>query len=216
MRLSPRLAGTLLALLAALGLYTCSTCGLLPLESSGEPGLALGSTKYDDDGVLATGRLLEPRLLDGWPAMGWVHWESGRLSSFDLAEPFTPPGWPARRILPRGTRVTLEQSGAEPRGVRFVFFPKDQVIDGIPVDGGPGKIMCHFWPDGGLRTVFLSKDAEVAGLPVESSHFQPLRFHTNGQVQSCSVSRDVELEGRLVSAGQVVEFDEAGRLLAVD
>jgi hypothetical protein len=205
----------LVALVAA-SLFTCTTCGMLPIESSSEPGFAMGSLDYDAAGGLTRGRLLEAREIEGWPAIGWVMWEGGRLETFDLAEEFTPPGWSPGRSLPAGTRVSLVAGGVSPGTVDFVFLPHEMTLEGLPVAGGAGKIMCGFYPDGSPRFVFLSKDTQVQGLPVESSLFTPLRFHPNGKVESCPLAKPIERDGRKVSAGSVVHFDEAGKLVAVD
>jgi len=116
---------------------------------------------------------LEP---DGpeYRASGLRHWEDGSLKDAELSTDHELSG----RLLPEGTRVFLAADGV----LESAYLSRDMVIDGIPVNGGWGKIATSFHPNGALKHVFLSEDAVIQGVKCKASLFHYLVFDADGKL----------------------------------
>lgn len=144
------------------------------LEADGPVFHANGIRHWKDGGVRRA-RLVDRVELQGVPARGWVGFHrDGGLKDAELSRDHELSG----HLLPEGTRVFLDEDGV----LESAYLSHDMVIDGIPVNGGWGKIATSFHPNGRLKHVFLSEDAVIQGVPCEASLSRYVVFDADGKL----------------------------------
>lgn len=167
-----------------------------------------GTIERHANGSLRKAQLLDAAELEGLPAKpgGWVRFHaSGVLRGLQLDRDQAFAG----RVLPGDSYLWFDERGA----LESAWLARDTEIDGVPCDGGPGKISTGFYPDGRLRHVFLSRDAVLEGLPCRSSVLEPVEFHPRGGLKRATLSAPCTYRGIDLKRGQEVSLDEAGEVI---
>jgi len=177
--------------------------------------LPVQNIKETSDGIFG-GHLQEATLIDGFPcAAGEIRfYGSGLLKACTLAKDAVIHG----NLIPKGTEVMLNREG----NLYSCFFEKDMEIQGYPVHSRFGRtprnqfeIPTVFYPDGRLRGFIASSDVMIQGIPCKkrvlgffSGTF--IELYENGNLKSCTLSKDAEIGGRSISAGSEVALSEDG------
>ncbi len=159
------------------------------------------------------GDLAEDTVIEGFPcARGFIVFhDNWVLSEFRLFRAHQWQGF----VMPVNTWVFAGRDGV----VNICAFPRDVEIQGHLCRGGRGGkegVQTGFHPNGSLRSCFSREDVVVNGIPCFGSVFHPIRLHDNGQLQSCTLSRTVMLEGREYLRKSRVAFDRDGSFIGVD
>lgn len=127
----------------------------------------------------------------------------------------------SNQIFPKGTGVHFTPEGT----LNWVFLPEDMEIQGLYCLGGGHSFMTGFYPNGRLKTVWLGKNEIIQGIPCSKFRFLSeifywyhgkggsTRFHENGQLKQCELSKAYEIEGQYFRKGDLVKFDIFGKLL---
>ena len=192
--------GVLLMLLA--GAFVVSVCAqAVPPET----GYKCRRAEFYEDGTLKKCRLLEPVVIEGYPCKRWVRWHSnGRLKQLELSRDHTVQGI----RIPATSNVFLHDDGV----LESCWIWKDVTIQGVPCDGGWGKMAVSFYRDGKLKYCFLSEHTEIQGIPCRASVFHIVGFHPNGKLKRCTLSRDHVIAGREYRKGSKLYFDAEGNV----
>lgn len=154
-------------------------------------------------------------IIQGVPCQGHVeYYSNGKLKTCTLAREDTLSGQP----LPEGTVVTFNPEGV----LDWCFLQKDEEIQGHLCKGqGHGWMTC-FHPNGKLRIAWLGRDEEIQGVPVAEYNWWAdafgkgagTYFWENGRLRRCRLSRDFKIEERAFQKGDILTFDENGKLSA--
>jgi hypothetical protein len=134
---------------------------------------------------------------------GTTHlYPDGSIDSHELAQDHVIQG----RLIPAGSRVFHLEDGV----FKGAWLAKDMTYDGIPCNGGFGKIYTGFHSNGKVKTAFLSHDTVIQGVPCEASLFTPANFATDGKLLSCMLSDAWDSHGVKFAAGDRITFDANG------
>ncbi|HZN39485.1 MAG TPA: hypothetical protein VFD82_11825 [Planctomycetota bacterium] len=200
-RASSKRAGWCIAvLLGGLGSGSCS--------SAAEPAPARyrpATIEHHDGGGIAVALLAEPAAIQGLPCRSWVRFhQNGKLSTCELAEEAAIQG----HRLPAATYLVFDDEGR----LRSCFLAQDTLIAGYWCRGGPFKTATTFHPDGSLRSFFARDALTIDGVPCVASSHDAVHLHGNGRLAGCRLAADVTRDAETLRKGQVVRFDEAGRV----
>jgi len=196
------------AALVALSVAACLAC---PRQREGDLPYRTGSIELHEDGSFRKGQLREAAEIEGHPAKqgGWVRYHPGGvLHSIQLGEDSVFSG----RTIPADTYVWLDDEGL----LESAWLARDMDYDGVPCDGGWGKIATGFHPDGTLRYAFLSRDHVIDGVPCRATAFESVSFHPNGRLAKAELSGELVVGERTLKRGQVVRYDADGTFAGVD
>ena len=138
---------------------------------------------------------------------------SGQLASCPLASDTVISN---HRLAAR-TWVYLTEEGA----LRAVWLDHDVVLQGHLCKGtGYQGWSTEFYPAGTLRLCYLTNETTIDGVPCRGASFwaelfgsTQVVFHENGQLQSCSVARDIDRDGIRFQKRDRIELDAAGRVV---
>lgn len=156
---------------------------------------------HADTNAIKRGKLVKPATIQNMPCRRYVwFYPSGALEQFEAAEAVTLNGID----IPSKSFVFLREDGT----LDQVWFSKDVVIDGVPCNGGWGKIDVEFHPNGKLKLCFLSKDALIQNIPCEASLFRPVIFDNEGRLIRATLSQDHTIGGKTFKKGDELAFDE--------
>jgi len=148
----------------------------------------------DADGYLLKAFLRERAEVDGFVCERWIRfWSDDVLAQCQLAEDALVAG----HTLPAGSTLWFDREGR----IETVWLAADTVIDGVPCNGGPGKIAASFHPNGRLRTAFLVRDQEIDGVPCLASVFHPVEFDEDGRLVACTLAGPFEHDGARLGRG---------------
>lgn len=145
----------------------------------------------------------------------WRFSDDGRLHRCSLDRDATVRGV----ALPKGTSVTFNANGTH----RVVFLPRTFTIDGHACRGSADNFMTELFPDGRLRTCWMPDDAVIQSIPcaafsmwsdVVRRNPSGVRFHQNGMLASCRLSKDVMLNGSKLKKSDRIQLDGTGHLVA--
>lgn len=160
--------------------------------------------------------LAAPTRIHGVPcAAGKILWFPGanRVEQCTLSE----QAMVANEGLPGGTKVVLNVDGT----LRYVQLPDvGAVLQGHNCRGSSAKgWMTTFRADGSLEQCWLGKDEVVRGIPCaavgdenDAATAVSTRFHPNGAVGSCRLSRELTVAGMTIAKGTRVQMDSVGVL----
>jgi|GEM_PF-1839249 len=161
---------------------------------------------YHENGELERIKLKGTASIQDFPSTHWTWFrENGSLSHTVLAETYDWDG----KIIPEGSTVFLDTTGT----IDHFWLSKNTIIDGVPCDGGWGKITTSFHPNGKLKWVFLYVDAEIQGIPCRHGMFSPVTFHKNGTLKGCTSIKETSINGITYPVFTVLEFDDDGELV---
>ena len=102
------------------------------------------------------------------------------------------------------------------------YFEKDMEIQGYQIHNKFGRtprnkfmIPAVFYPGGRLRFFIASSDVMIQGIPCKKGVFGVFpgtftELYKNGNLKSCTLSKDAEIGGRSVSAGSEITLSEDG------
>ncbi|MDR0842253.1 MAG: hypothetical protein LBP68_02410 [Acidobacteriota bacterium] len=163
-------------------------------------------------------------VIDGYPVARGQFNEAGELKAFYSSAPIEFHG----DTFPTGTWIGLK---ADQR-IATVVFPEDTTIQGYRIRGGyadevkvdsygialnfslknlPPSIT-QFYPDGQLRIFNSRKDVMVQDIPCMGNSFVDIRLRENGELQGCTVARDVTVGGVSLNAGEGTQRNAQGQL----
>jgi hypothetical protein len=185
-----------------------SACFQTPQKEADRP-FRSGTLTHYSNGNLMKARLVEAAVVNDCPARKntWVHYyETGQVDGLQLSQEHEISG----RLIPAKSTVWFDQNGA----LKTTWLSQNTTYDGVPCDGGPGKVATGFYPDGTLKYAFLHEGATIDGVPCTSSVFHSVRFHPNGQLSGARVSRSFTYRGTPLPRGHRIHLDESGNLLA--
>ncbi len=159
--------------------------------------------------------LKAPTKVGGVPcAAGKILWfpAANRVEQCTLSE----KAMVANEGLPAGTKVALNVDGT----LRYVSLPDaGAVIQGHSCRGSAARgWLTTFRADGTLEQCWLGKDEEVKGVPCAAvgdaadAAAVSTRFHANGAVGSCQLSRELTVSGMTIAKGTRVQMDSVGVL----
>ena len=198
-----RLIVVLLLVLA--GAVVASACAQ---SVSSETGYRCRSAEFHEDGTLKKCKLLEPVTIEGYPCKRWVRfYPNGHLKQLELSRDHSVQGI----RVPATSNVFLHDDGV----LESCWIWKDVLIQGIPCDGGWGKMSVSFHRNGKLKHCFLSEHTEIQGIPCRASVFRIVGFHPSGKLKECTLSRNHVIDGREYRKGSELHFDEAGSVQPV-
>jgi len=161
--------------------------------------------------------LKQPAGIQGYPYAAGYAWfyDGGVLNSCRMAR--EAPFGEAR--LSAGSWISLRSDGKP----GFVFPRHDARIGPATCMGsamGREGIMTAFFPSGKLKECFLAGDQEIQGVPCAHGGFfselfggdASTKFHENGELRACRLSRVATVRGKQFASGARVALDEQGRI----
>lgn len=196
-----RRAGCCIAvLLGGLGNGSCSSAaGPAPVR------YLPASIEHHGDGSIAAALLAEPAAIQGLPCRSWVRFHrDGKLSTCELAADAAVQG----HMLPAASFLVFDEEGQ----LRTCFLAQDTLIQGYWCRGGPFKTATTFHPDGRLRSFFARDALSIDGVSCVASSHDPVHLHGNGRLAGCRLAADITRDAETLRKGQVVRFDDAGRV----
>ena len=162
------------------------------------------TVRFHKNGVISKCKLLKWMEIQGYPCCRWVRFfPDGRVARFQAQRDIVISGV----SVPAKSDIFLDENGVFYKG----WFDGELDIDGIPVDGGCGKLETTFYRDGTIKSCFLYKTAEIDGVPCKASVFHPVEFFENGRLKRCTLARSVTRNGRVYKKGELIVIDETGR-----
>jgi hypothetical protein len=198
-RAGSKRAWCLAVLLGGLGNGSCSS-------APGPAPVYLPATiEYHADGSIAAARLDDPATIQGLRCRNWVRFhQNGKLSACELAAETAIAG----HTLPAASYLVFDEDGL----LRSCFLSQDTQIDGYWCRGGPFKTATTFHPDGRLRSFFARDAVTIDGVACVANSHDAVQLHGNGRLAGCRLAADVTRDTETLRKGQVVRFDEAGRV----
>jgi antitoxin component YwqK of YwqJK toxin-antitoxin module len=173
-------------------------------ETGNKPGETFSSSQTitgetDIQGVACTGRI--------------EYYPNGKLKSCVLAREDTLSG----QFLEGGTVVAFNNDGL----LDWCFLQKDTEIQGILTKGESHGFMTGFYPNGKLKMAWPAKDQMIKGIPVKEWSFWSdafgggagTFFWENGNLKRCKLGKDFIIDEHNFKKGDVVNFDESGKLV---
>jgi hypothetical protein len=176
------------------------------------------------NGRLFSATLQGAALINGFPcSAGIVEFtKSGQLSWCTLAEDTTIQ----ENMIPKDTGIRLD----EEFNLLTAHFSEDAEIQGYVVNkttssgwlrGEQTRYNAMFYPGGRLRSFFSPSNVIIQGIPCKKtvSGFRngtPISLYENGNLNTCTLSRGVEIDGRSMSAGNMVALSEDGKVTTVN
>jgi hypothetical protein len=160
--------------------------------------------------------LASTELIQGVPCASFaVFFENGNLLTCDLSR---EADIGAAR-LPAGTTVRFHADG----GLWYAFLPRPTEINGCLCKGcGSKGTMTAFYPTGELRECWPARDETVQGIPCTKATTRkeifgrlagrgsPVAvFYKSGNLHSCMLSEDFELNGALHKKGTRITLQDA-------
>jgi hypothetical protein len=144
------------------------------------------------------------------------YYQNGNLTSCTLGREDTLSGQP----LAPGTVVHFTPEGY----MDWCFLQQDTEIQGHLCRGEGHGFMTGFHPNGQLRTAWLAQDEIIQGVPCAKYRFMSILFgggdgtyfDDKGQLRSCTLSKNMTIEGHNLKKGDKVRFDSDGKLLIDD
>ena len=192
-------AWCLAVLLGGLGNGSCSSA---PAPA---PVYLPATIEHHRDGSIAAALLDDPATIQGLPCRSWVRFhENGKLSTCELAAEATIQG----HTLPAATYLVFDEEGQ----LRSCFLAQDTQIQGYWCRGGPFKTATTFHPDGRLRSFFSRDAVTIDGVCCVASSHDAVQLHGNGHLAGCRLAADVTRDAATLRRGQVVRFDDTGRV----
>lgn len=121
------------------------------------------------------------------------------------------------RPMPAGSLLHYDAAGT----YKYFEFRKPFTYDGYLLAGSGDGPHHMVYPDGAPRGIWLSTDQEVQGVPCRKygvfteiiQRSSLVRFHPNGKLAGCRVSRKVTIQGVEFGKGAAVAFDVEGKLV---
>ena len=165
---------------------------------------------YQSKGGTNTGFMTDIHTIQGFPCeKGWIHFKKDwRLLSCQLCEDFIYNG----TLVPVHTWVHFPYD-ANRSG--YVFsFPNDYEVQGYVCGGSGGYKGTHtgFYKSGKLRSFFPPEDVIVGGVPCEASLLTNVNLYENGNIKSCKLAEDYQIDGFLYKRGKTIAFDKDGKV----
>ncbi len=190
--------------LAALAAALAAACaGTGPSETLSVHGTTLvvdawsvewGDRGGDEPDIYLKACLKEEAVVDGLRCERWIRFHADDvLAQCFLAEDADVQG----HRFPAGTCLWFDPAGR----LQHVWLSRDATFDGVPCDGGWGKIAVSFHPNGRLKSAFLPEDTEIQGVPCLASAFHPFVLDEEGRLVRCTLAGPYEHEGRTLARG---------------
>jgi hypothetical protein len=165
---------------------------------------------YQSKGGTNTGYMTDNHTIQGFPCeKGWIHFKKNwQLLSFQLSDDFIYK----ETLLPAQTWLHFpyhdRQSGY------ICSFPYDYEIQEYLCGGSGGYKGTHtgFYDSGKLRSFFPSEDVIIDGVPCEASLFANVNLYENGNIKSCKLAEDYQVNGKIYKKGKTIEFNKTGKV----
>jgi hypothetical protein len=107
----------------------------------------------------------------------------------------------------------------EESGLKICFFPKNTEIQGYLCKGGVGGtegVMTSFYPSGRLKAFFTPSNVIIQGVSCRKGIFSSIYLNENGNLNSCTLSADAEVNGQRISARSEITISEDGNVTILD
>ncbi len=185
--------------------------------------LIVGSKEDHSKGarvVVPEGEIIE---VQGVSCSGRIeYYKNGNLEHCSLARDDTLSG----QLFAAGTGVHFTEEGI----FEWCFLRKTTEIQGYLCRGEGHGFMTRFYPNGQIRTAWLAEDQIIQGTPCAKFRFLAALigwaqggvgykngstgFHENGMLRYCELSENFTIEGKRFRRGDVLRFDQDGKLVA--
>jgi len=181
--------------------------------------LIVGSTEQSKSGgtvVIPAAKEVE---VQGVAATNQIqYYKNGNVEFCFLARVDTLSG----QTLPAGTGVHFTEEGV----FDWCFLPRNTEIQGYLCNGSGHGFMTVFHPNGRLKTAYLVEDQVIQGIPCARFRFLSAffggffgkagrtTFYPDGRLRSCELSRNFTIDGHDFRRGDLVRFDENGKLVS--
>ena len=156
------------------------------------------------------GYMTDNNTIQGFPCeRGWIHFKKDwRLLSFQLSEDFMYN----ETLVPAHTWFHFPYHAN--RSGYIYSFPHNYKVQGYVCGGSGGYKGTHtgFYESGKLRSFFPPEDVFVGGVPCEASLFANVNLYENGNIKSCRLAEDYQVDGVFYKRGKTVEFDKDGKV----
>ncbi len=165
---------------------------------------------YQSKGGTNTGFMTDNHTIQGFPCeKGWIHFKKNwQLLSFQLSDDFIYK----KTLLPAQTWLHFPYHDSQSGYI--CSFPHDYEVQGYVCGGSGGYKGTHtgFYKSGKLRSFFPPEDVIVDGVPCEASLFVNVNLYENGNIKSCKLAEDYQIDGVLYKRGKTIVFDKDGKL----
>lgn len=102
----------------------------------------------------------------------------------------------------------------------FCFLPKNMEIQGVVCRGHKYDWETGFYTNGKLSLAWLPHDQVIQGVPCMKATFwtevlgksAKVLFWGNGQLKRCKAAKDCVIQGHAFKKGDIIRFDEQGKL----
>lgn len=194
----------------SLGMAAATVFALLLIVGSGEEH-DMGRTAK-----LPEGEVIE---VQGVSCSGRIeYYENGNLKHCSLGREDTLSGQP----LAAGTGVHFTEEGV----FKWCFLQENTEIQGYLCRGEGHGFMTGFHPNGQIRIAWLAEDQVIQGVPCRKFQFLTAAlgwvegdkngstvFHENGLLRYCELSENFTIGGQSFRKGDVLRFDQDGKLV---
>jgi len=140
--------------------------------------------------------------------------EDGRLEWCEISRDAEIQG----HLFPAKTRLEFDENG----NLDCCFLNRNTELEGRVYRGKGHAFQTCFHPNGRLRFGNLENPEVIQGIPCEKSNFwiwtfkgkAGVYFHDNGQLESCLLAEDLELQGHHFKKGNHIHLDRNGKVTA--
>jgi len=134
------------------------------------------------------------------PGTEQKHYQTDILSSCKLTRAMELQGYPVKPGN-EGGEVAFTKEG---KLIRFYLDKEFEVLGYL----GEAKTGVELFADGTLKSISLKEPREIQGLPCQGG----ITFYPGGKLRRCGISREIEMSGNKVQAGDWVSLDKDGKL----
>lgn len=152
------------------------------------------------------GYMTENHVIQGFPCeKGWIHLKKDwQLRSCQLSVGFIFKG----TLLPAHTWFHFPYQ--ENQKGFICSFPNNYEVQGYICGGSGGYKGTHtrFYENGKLRSFFPPEDVTIDGIPCESSLMVSVKLNENGNIKSCKLAEDYQVNGKTYKSGMTIEISK--------
>ena len=165
---------------------------------------------HQSKGGTYVGYMTENHNIQGFPCeKGWIHFRKDwQLLSFQLSKNVMYKS----TLLPSSTWLHFPYHNDHTGYV--CSFPDDKKVQGYLCGGSGGYKGTHtgFYENGKLRSFFPPEDVLVNGVPCEAGLLVNVKLHENGNIKSCRLAEDYQVDGKTYQRHKTIAFDKTGKV----
>ncbi|MCD4650387.1 MAG: hypothetical protein K8S56_01160 [Candidatus Cloacimonetes bacterium] len=185
----------------------CLLCLQMSLLLAVNPAnLPLSRVKYNNNGSICRGYSKEPIEINGYSCVRYIwFYPEGTLDNFEVADSTIINNIP----IPARSKKFLTPDGV----LDCVWFSRDVLVQGYFCPGGNCKEATGFHPNGQLRYVFPREPVEINGILCYPSGMTGVYFYPEGNLKSCYVYQDVDIQGKHYKKATQLQFSQLGEII---